>query len=510
VYPILKCTNTQVSNPFIDINTQVFDRNSTSIDDSRIIAPRADRSLLRRSAFSARGRSRKANGHSIQDRQQQATEKRRSVSQRKPSTPNSIKSNKTNDSWDKSQGVSLFDQPVNLSEWIDLGSASLESDDSQRGILSRVHDAESQLRSQIDNDNSLKEEEEEEEEEEEDEVDHKLSEAIVTNDPVTVTKQPDLTATITKAKPESMKRPGIIRSETEAPTIPLSKVNPSIMTKPEKRSSWLGGLFNDKKGERKQLSTKKPNNNTVITTNTNSPLSGFASLFTRSLSMKSSQLSTVSKSNSKNSAKSKPNKVNTNQAQSLPITTTITTITTNDNTTTTTSTDTKKKRSSRLEIPPPSERTFFNSNRLPLHVERAIYRLSHMKLADPRRPLRQQVLISNLMFWYLSIQQNDFQQVNTEQRVEADSPPVPDTQQKKGNKMSRLIHSAKKRRNEVAQFVQAYPLTQHETTIATTITSSRPSLKQSNVQFSLPPIPNHHPMIKDDIEDNVPLSHYRS
>lgn len=352
--------------------------------------------------------------------------------------------------------------------------------------------------------------EEEEEEEEEDEVDHKLSEAIVTNDPVTVTKQPDLTATITKAKPESMKRPGIIRSETEAPTIPLSKVNPSIMTKPEKRSSWLGGLFNDKKGERKQLSTKKPNNNTVITTNTNSPLSGFASLFTRSLSMKSSQLSTVSKSNSKNSAKSKPNKVNTNQAQSLPITTTITTITTNDNTTTTTSTDTKKKRSSRLEIPPPSERTFFNSNRLPLHVERAIYRLSHMKLADPRRPLRQQVLISNLMFWYLSIQQNDFQQVNTEQRVEADSPPVPDTQQKKGNKMSRLIHSAKKRRNEVAQFVQAYPLTQHETTIATTITSSRPSLKQSNVQFSLPPIPNHHPMIKDDIEDNVPLSHYRS
>ncbi|KAI9270864.1 hypothetical protein BY458DRAFT_456168 [Sporodiniella umbellata] len=41
--------------------------------------------------------------------------------------------------------------------------------------------------------------------------------------------------------------------------------------------------------------------------------------------------------------------------------------------------------------------------RLPLHVERAIYKLSHVKLANPRRPLKEQVLISNLMFWYLSV-----------------------------------------------------------------------------------------------------------
>ncbi|KAI8881221.1 hypothetical protein K501DRAFT_334865 [Backusella circina FSU 941] len=41
--------------------------------------------------------------------------------------------------------------------------------------------------------------------------------------------------------------------------------------------------------------------------------------------------------------------------------------------------------------------------RLPLHVERAIYKLSHLKLANPRRPLHEQVLISNHMFWYLSI-----------------------------------------------------------------------------------------------------------
>ncbi|KAL0142073.1 hypothetical protein V8B55DRAFT_1381524 [Mucor lusitanicus] len=44
-----------------------------------------------------------------------------------------------------------------------------------------------------------------------------------------------------------------------------------------------------------------------------------------------------------------------------------------------------------------------NMTRLPLHVERAIYKLSHVKLANPRRPLHEQVLISNQMFWYLSV-----------------------------------------------------------------------------------------------------------
>lgn len=41
--------------------------------------------------------------------------------------------------------------------------------------------------------------------------------------------------------------------------------------------------------------------------------------------------------------------------------------------------------------------------RYPIHVERAVYRLSHIKLANPRRPLHEQVLISNLMFWYLGV-----------------------------------------------------------------------------------------------------------
>lgn len=41
--------------------------------------------------------------------------------------------------------------------------------------------------------------------------------------------------------------------------------------------------------------------------------------------------------------------------------------------------------------------------RFPLHIERAIYRLSHLKLANPRRPLHQQVLLSNFMYYYLDL-----------------------------------------------------------------------------------------------------------
>ena len=53
--------------------------------------------------------------------------------------------------------------------------------------------------------------------------------------------------------------------------------------------------------------------------------------------------------------------------------------------------------------PAPSTTTFSAFARYPIHVERAVYRLSHIKLANARRPLYEQVLISNLMFWYLGV-----------------------------------------------------------------------------------------------------------
>lgn len=68
-----------------------------------------------------------------------------------------------------------------------------------------------------------------------------------------------------------------------------------------------------------------------------------------------------------------------------------------------------------------------NYYRYPIHVERAVYRLSHIKLANPRRPLYEQVLISNLMFWYLSII-NRPQQPPPPQQQPTQSPPPPSNQ----------------------------------------------------------------------------------
>lgn len=42
-------------------------------------------------------------------------------------------------------------------------------------------------------------------------------------------------------------------------------------------------------------------------------------------------------------------------------------------------------------------------HRLPIHVERAIYRLSHLKLSNSKRALREQVLLSNFMYSYLNL-----------------------------------------------------------------------------------------------------------
>ncbi|KAH3671593.1 hypothetical protein OGAPHI_000296 [Ogataea philodendri] len=55
-------------------------------------------------------------------------------------------------------------------------------------------------------------------------------------------------------------------------------------------------------------------------------------------------------------------------------------------------------------LPPISPSTLVMLNhRYPIHVERAVYRLSHLKLSDPKRPLYQQVLLSNFMYAYLNL-----------------------------------------------------------------------------------------------------------
>ncbi|KAG5363625.1 Protein ZDS2 [Yarrowia sp. B02] len=64
-----------------------------------------------------------------------------------------------------------------------------------------------------------------------------------------------------------------------------------------------------------------------------------------------------------------------------------------------------------VSVPPGAGRAMvMYYHRFPLHIERAIYRLSHLKLANPRRPLVQQVLLSNFMYAYLDLINQGYQQ----------------------------------------------------------------------------------------------------
>ncbi|KAJ2495028.1 hypothetical protein GGI11_008585, partial [Coemansia sp. RSA 2049] len=74
-------------------------------------------------------------------------------------------------------------------------------------------------------------------------------------------------------------------------------------------------------------------------------------------------------------------------------------------------------------VRPPPTRLTTGNNRLPIHIERAIYRLASIKLANPRRPLLQQVLLSNMMFWYLELI-NPRSQQQHQQQHRAPSPEV--------------------------------------------------------------------------------------
>lgn len=74
--------------------------------------------------------------------------------------------------------------------------------------------------------------------------------------------------------------------------------------------------------------------------------------------------------------------------------------------------DRHSKKSQHLRVPsePPVVKPLepdvdYHWTRFPLLEERAIYRMAHIKLANPRRPLLSQVLLSNFMYSYLAIVQ---------------------------------------------------------------------------------------------------------
>ncbi|KAL0469782.1 hypothetical protein QR685DRAFT_554574 [Neurospora intermedia] len=76
-----------------------------------------------------------------------------------------------------------------------------------------------------------------------------------------------------------------------------------------------------------------------------------------------------------------------------------------------------KKKEQNLLTPEPPRRKLvpdvdYSWTRFPIIEERAIYRMAHIKLANPRRPLHSQVLLSNFMYSYLAKVQAMHPQLN--------------------------------------------------------------------------------------------------
>ncbi|KAF7723170.1 hypothetical protein EC973_002305 [Apophysomyces ossiformis] len=436
-----------------DSQSHVLDGNIASNDDSPVVAPQQSRSLLRRSALSSRRGVRRTSINEAERKRRGDQDSKHTVSQHTIEEVEDVENTELPTAT-PAGGVRLYDRPVSISEWIDLGSASFSSDDSQQGILSRVHDAETLLFPQILEDCTK------EKEEEEKQPTLKIEKQI---EPSEIS--PELVPEKTLPTEESSAdRPSLNQSGTG--------LTPIKHSKKEKKLSWLVGLLHEKKArsslrrvddERANKATKSVNEKKSNLSHVDCASSSVDSprkpslllLFTRSLSMKSLSPKCISRTTERESV--------------------------------------AKKRTSRLDIPP----QYINTYRLPIHIERAIYRLSHMKLSSPRRPLHHQVLISNFMFWYLSIDHTQSQ---------APMEDVPSEPETKKSAMSRIFFSARKRRDDGVPRNNA-PRFPNNSSNATGATSLRKSLNAANLK-------QHRRQVQfesddDDDDDNVPLKYYK-
>ncbi|KAJ2319922.1 hypothetical protein H4R23_001212 [Coemansia sp. Cherry 401B] len=108
-------------------------------------------------------------------------------------------------------------------------------------------------------------------------------------------------------------------------------------------------------------------------------------------------------------------------------------------------------------VRPPPTRSTAGGNRLPIHIERAIYRLASIKLANPRRPLLQQVLLSNMMFWYLEL-------INpkSQQQPHQTSPPSPPSQQQQQQQMMQEPSSQQQQQQQRSPQLYSQPPPQQQ------------------------------------------------
>ncbi|KAI9246468.1 hypothetical protein BDA99DRAFT_526944 [Phascolomyces articulosus] len=332
----------------------VFNRYSTSKDnDSPVFVPQETRTLSRRSALS----SRSSGGRSAGRRRSSMT----GLEIKKLERNND---EQVEDLLIPPGGITLYDRPVNMSEWVDLGNASLMNDDdgNNNNLFSRVHDrvwVNAATPPPPPPPHT---------------VDHTAMLPFHTSSslPPSLTTTTNTTTTSTLSpSPQQEQQSPIVGSEPR-------KRRKSIKQTVKRKKSWIASLFHSQQQQQPSFnnneentsslqppppsSLPQPNNNNNNNKKSEKKVSGgLGSLISRSFSLSS-----------------KKNKRNQQQQQEPTLPSSI----------------------------PFNDPVLFHGRqeRLPIHTERAIYRLSHMKLTNPKRPLRQQVLISNFMFAYLSLQ----------------------------------------------------------------------------------------------------------
>lgn len=358
--------------------THVFDRHSTARDESPVLVPRAEGSLLRRS-----------NRTKLRRTSLQASNKDSSAPvNRRPSQRSQSAYGKSADSSDRfgivpPGGITLQDRPISISELVDFGGADYEPAESQQGIITRVHDAENEVFSRIAAEESQQEMpvatqvNSAETHQEGDTVlidasarlDVKEQSPNVHNDvdekPVIHVSSPDIKANHKEVELVPQ-RPKHNRSKSDRSALSVGK--------PEKRSSWSFKFLSDDKPKKKpadQRTQRAPAVTSTVTQSTALVKSKNQSNDLLANSAKMFGLSSLFQRTSIRSPKAAPN-------GNFSIT---------------------KKISKDTLVKAATDEW----SRFPIHIERAVYRLSHYKLSNPRRPLHHQVIISNMMFWYLSI-----------------------------------------------------------------------------------------------------------
>ncbi|KAI7858745.1 activator of mitotic machinery Cdc14 phosphatase activation C-term-domain-containing protein [Circinella umbellata] len=324
IFALYSFNNIVLLKMYIEKNTRadIFNRYSTTEDnDSPVLVPR-ENTLSRRSALSSRSTS--------------GGRRRRSMTGLEINTKNSVNSQLESEEavLIPPGGITLYDRPVSMSEWIDLGDASLFN--GNNNLFSRVHD-----RVWVNTPPPAPPPHTE-----------KTSFALYPSPPsASILQSPSPTSVLTPPPPDQKQQ---IEQQTAVQAEPRKR-RKSIKQSVKRKKSWIANLFQQQGNNRETIASSpsdQPNNKKI-------EKKGLGSLISRSLTL--------------------PSRKKRLQSSQEPLSASVP------------STD-------------PNFILFQGHERLPLHTERAIYRLSHIKLTNPRRPLYQQVLISNFMFAYLSLQ----------------------------------------------------------------------------------------------------------